>query len=374
MADIIGRSLPERVPPTMRAVLAVEGKCVVDEAYPTPEAGPGEILIKVYACGINRLDTMQRKGKAKPPPGVTPVLGLEVAGVVASVGPGSDAEGGWAVGERVMALVSGGGYAEFCVASTSTVMRVPSSLSWAQAAGVPEAFLTAFQLLHTVGSVQRGETVLIHAGSSGVGCAAVQLAVQAGAGAVLVTVGTDEKLQLCKRLGAKGGAVRHAGPWADSLRSQGLLPVSGLNGGVDLVLDCVGADYVLQNLEALNVDGRWVLFSLLSGGVLSSGSTAAAAADSSSSVAAPGPAQLLLPKLMAKRLSLTATTLRGRSAPYKASLAASFGLACLPALDQGALEVVVHSVLPGGLDDAQKAHDLMESNASAGKIILALNE
>ena len=194
----------------MQAVLVRDGACALEQ-WPVPEAGPDDVLIRVVATAVNRLDTNQRKGKAAPPPGVTEVLGLEVSGVVERDGAG------FVAGDEVLALVPGGGYAAYVAVHNSTVMRKPADMSWEAAASVPEAWLTAFQLVHMVGEVKAGETVLIHAAASGVGIAAIQLVVAAGATA-LVTVGSAEKLALCVRLGAKGGALRH-----DGLEWRGIL-------------------------------------------------------------------------------------------------------------------------------------------------------
>ena len=247
------------LPPTMAAVAARDKRCALQPAWPTPTPKAGEVVIRVQATAINRLDCNQRMGKVPVPPGVTEILGLEAAGVIASVGDGD--VGGFRPGDEVMALLPGGGYAEYAAVDAATVMRKPEGLSWSAAASIPEAWLTAFKLVHVVGQVAAGDVVLIHAAASGVGIAATQLVVAAGATA-LVTVGTREKLDmLVREFAAAGGAVRHDGPWLDKITS--LLP-SGKK-GVDVVLDPVASSYAQQNLDALAIDGKWVLYSLMSG-------------------------------------------------------------------------------------------------------------
>ena len=284
------------------------------------------------------------------PPGVTTVLGLEAAGVVVAVGAGD--VGGLSVGDEVMALLPGGGYAEYVSVDAATVMRKPRALSWAAAASIPEAWLTAFKLVHVVGKVAAGEVVLIHAAASGVGIAAVQLVVAAGATA-LVTVGSTDKLHmLTSRLGASGGAVRHDGPWLETI--SGLLPAG--HKGVDLVLDPVASGYAKQNLEVLGVDGRWVLYSLLSGPSLPDdlGKT-------------------FFGQLAKKRVSLLATTLRTRPRPYKKRLVERFASEVLPLLASAKMVHVIDRQFDG-LAHAQAAHDYMESNANSGKIVIAVEE
>ena len=337
----------EPLPSTMAAVTARSGRCEVDAAFAMPSLGDGEVLIRVKATGINRLDCNQRAGKSPVPPGVTEVLGLEAAGIVVACSAGVDA---LAVGDEVMALVPGGGYAEFVVVHASTVMHKPPSLSWAVAASLPEAWLTAFKLVHTVGRVQQGDCVLIHAAASGVGVAAIQLVVAAGATA-LVTVGSAAKLEVCKRLGAAGGAVRHDGPWLPVIAQ--LAP----GGKVSVVLDCVAGSYAASNLEVLGVDGRWVLYSLLSGSALP--------------VDAQGNelGKTFLAALMKKRITLLATTLRTRPQSFKRELVERFTTEALPRIASGDFKHLVEREMHG-LHQAQAAHDFMETNANVGKIVL----
>lgn len=351
-ALLLQRRTPVQPPrPSMSAVVSREGVCVVKKDRSTPTPAEGEVLIEVKATAINRLDVMQRKGKTPIPAGVTEVLGLEAAGVVSAVGGGVR---DFRVGDEVLALVPGGAYAEYVAVDAATVMPKPRWLSWEQAASIPEAWLTAYKLVHLVGKVAAGETVLIHAAASGVGIAAIQLVTAAGAKAI-VTVGSRSKLDLCVRLGALGGAVRHDGPWLPAVSK--LAP----SGKVDVVLDCVCASYAAENVEALATDGRWVLYSLLSGGAL-----------------APELAPTFLPSLMRKRIQLLATTLRSRSVAYKRRLVRAFAADTLPRVGLSpaatggfGLQHVIDRVFHG-LDAAQDAHDYMETNGNMGKIVLSL--
>ena len=342
------RPMPPPPPPTMKAVVVRNAKCELELEWPTPTPAKGEVLIKVFATAINRLDTMQRAGKSPVPPGVTEVLGLEAAGVVVALGEGVDS---LSLGDEVLALVSGGGYAEYVSAAAETTMRKPPHLTFEQAASIPEAWLTAWKLVHTIGKVQAGETVLIHAAASGVGLAAIQLVAAAGA-QPLATVGSADKLALCQSVGAAGGAVRHdnGGRWADTIKE--LAPK-----GADVVLDPVLSSYVEQNLEVLGLDSRWVVYSMMSGAAL-----------------APELAPSFLVSLFKKRVALLPTTLRTRPLAFKQALVRGFAAAALPNIGRegaGAMRHVVDTTYKG-LDQAQRAHEHMESNTNAGKIVLVL--
>ena len=334
------------LPSTMAAVAVRDKRCTLQPAWPTPAPKAGEVVIHVQATAINRLDCNQRMGKAPVPPGITEILGLEAAGVIVGVGDGD--VGGLVPGDEVMALLPGGGYAEYAAVDAATVIRKPKALSWSAAASIPEAWLTAFKLVHVVGQVAAGDVVLIHAAASGVGIVATQLVVAAGATA-LVTVGTREKLDmLVGEFGAVGGAVRHDGPWLDKITS--LLP-SGKK-GVNIVLDPVASSYAQQNLDALAIDGKWVLYSLMSGPSIN---------DETS--------KTFLAQLAKKRISLLATTLRTRPRPFKQQLVARFSNEVLPQIADGRLRHVIDKQFDT-LGDAQAAHEYMESNAGSGKIVL----
>ena len=332
----------------MRGVVARDGKCVVVDVE-EPVCTPDDLIIEVKATAVNRLDTLQRKGKAKPPPGASEVLGLEVAGVVAAVGANAEA---FAVGDEVCALVSGGAFAERVAVDARAVLRKPKNLSFREAAAVPETWLTAFQLLFLVGALAPGESVLLHAAASGVGCAATQLAAKHG-GRVVATASSEAKCAVATRLGAVGAV---AAPRVGGATAQWLEGAVAANGGkgFDVILDCVASTYASQNVEALAVDGRWVLYSVLTGPKLDDAVAAT-----------------FLGKLLAKRASLLATTLRARPIAYKAKLVAAFDAATNFQAGFGGYEVVVDRVFTG-LDAAQEAHDYMESNANVGKIVVDL--
>ena len=310
-----------------------------------PQLGDHQLLVRVEAAGVNRADTLQRRGRYPAPPGVTDILGLECAGRVAEVG--AAAVGDFAVGEAVMALLPGGGYAEFVAVHAGHVMRSPPALA-AQpqlAAAVPEVWLTAYQLLHSTAALRPGHTVLVHAGASGVGTAAVQLITLAGASA-FVTAGSDAKVEAAVKLGAAGGCNYKTGSWREAVaRWTG-------GRGVDIILDCIGGSYFQDNLASLALDGVWVLYGLLGGAEVS------------------GP---VLAALLRRRGSLRATTLRARSDEYKAQLVAGFSRDILPHFSGAAprLVPVVDTVL--GIRDMVTAHTRMEHNQNIGKIIMTFD-
>jgi tumor protein p53-inducible protein 3 len=339
---------PLPAPSTMSAVVARDSKCTLQQQWAVPTPADGEVQIRIKATAVNRLDCLQRSGKLPVPPGVTEVLGLEAAGVVVATGAGV---GGFATGDEVLALLPGGGYSEYACVDVATVVHKPAALSWSAAASVSEVWLTALKLVHLVGRVEAGDVVLIHAAASGVGLAAIQLVVAAGARAI-VTVGSKEKLAQCVALGALGGAVRHDGPWLDKITS--LLPDG--KSGVDVVLDPVASGYAKQNLESLGVDGRWVLYSVLTGPALPE-----------------DVAKTFLGVMARKRISLLATTLRTRPKAYKKHLMARFAKEVLPRLASGALVHVIDREFDG-LDQAQAAHEYMESNAGSGKLVLKVSQ
>lgn len=248
---------------TMRAVVAEHGRCVV-ATRAVPALRPREVLLRVAYTAINRADTLQRRGLYPPPPGCTDILGLEAAGTVAALGPGCAR--GLAAGARVMALLAGGGNAEFVAVHEDHLLPVPAGMPLRTAAAVPETWLTAFQLLFLVGGLQANESVLVHAAGSGVGTAAVQLAAGAGARPIAVA-GTDAKLAVARRLGALAGVNYKATP-AFSAAVAAAAP-----GGAQLILDPVGASFCAENAASLAVDGRWVLYGSMGGLALPEGST-----------------------------------------------------------------------------------------------------
>ncbi|MRG27154.1 MULTISPECIES: NAD(P)H-quinone oxidoreductase [Laceyella] len=307
-----------------------------------PTCKEDELLVRVKATAVNRADIAQREGAYPPPPGASPILGLELAGIVEEVGEACQDR--WAVGDRVFGLLSGGGYAEYAVLPGALALPIPESLSFEEAAAIPEVFLTAYQCLFWIGRLQKGEKVLIHAGASGVGTAAIQLARATGAEA-LVTVGSEEKRDFCLRLGAKHAFNYREGNFSDKV----LEATDGQ--GVDVVLDFVGAPYWQQNLSVLKMDGRLVFISALGGTKLDQASIGA---------------------ILRKRLTITGTTLRSRSLAYKEALNRDFASFALPRLVSGELKPVIDTVYP--LSEVQEAHRYMEQNKNKGKIVLRIED
>ena len=264
-----------------------------------PELRPGEMMIRVEASAVNRADTLQRRGLYPPPPGTSHVLGLECAGRVVKVAEGS--EGDWREGEEVMALLAGGGYAQYVAVAPGHLMRIPRGLDMVRAAAIPEVWLTAYQLLHLTAHLRPGERVLVHAGGSGVGTAAVQLVKLAG-GRSFVTAGSNNKVATALSLGAEAGANYRTQDWREEVAKW----TEGR--GVDIILDCIGSSYFSANLESLAMDGRWVVYGLMGGAELS------------------GP---VMAGLLRKRANILFTTLRARSDQYKTRLVSEFTKNCL---------------------------------------------
>jgi len=305
--------------------------------HPDPVLKEDELLVRIRATALNRADLLQRRGKHAPPKGVPDILGLEMAGEVASVGT---ACAGWAPGDRVCALLPGGGYAELVAIPVGLAMRIPELLSFEQAAAIPEVFLTAYQNLFNVAHLAPGQTVLVHAGASGVGTAAIQLIRESG-GSSLVTAGSTEKIAKCVALGARAGWNYKNGPFAPWVAEQ-----TG-GAGVDIVLDFVGAPYFEQNLEALAVDGTMVVVGTLGGADVG---------------------KFSLRTLMSKRLQISGAGLRSMDTARKIRLTGHFANFALPRFADGRLVPIVDSVYDW--NDVGDAHLRMESNANVGKIVL----
>ncbi|XP_001622806.2 quinone oxidoreductase PIG3 isoform X2 [Nematostella vectensis] len=325
---------------SMKAVLFTPGgpeSMYIGDA-PRPKLKETEVLIRVHFTALNRADTLQRKGSYPPPPGESEILGLEVSGIVEELGSACNL--GWRKGDKVMALVPGGGYAEFAAVQESHVMPIPKGMSQSDAATIPEVWLTSFQLLHLLGDIQQGDKVLIHAGGSGVGTASVQLVRLAG-GVPYVTAGSQKKIQAAMDLGAEGGFNYKEGDFSDWA-----LEVTG-GEGMDLITDCVGGSYWQQNIKALATDGRWILYGLLGG---------------------PNVDGNLLGQVLRKRVTLKGTTLRTRSIKYKAKLVKAFTEAAIPHFSSGELKPLIDSILP--MDRIQEAHTRMEQNLNTGKIVI----
>jgi len=300
---------------------------------PDPEVGPGQIRIRVRAAGINRPDLLQRLGRYPAPPGASDILGLEVAGEVDQVGEGASR---WSVGDRVCALLGGGGYADFAVVDARHALRVPDGVDLIQAAALPEAVCTVFANVFEAGGLKAGETLLIHGATSGIGATAIQMAKAAGARVIATSRGQD-KTAAAKRLGADLSL--------DALRDDMESAIIAF-GGADVVLDMVGADYAALNQAALKPFGRWVVIATLSGST----------------------AQVDLAKLMIKRIVLTGSTLRARPADEKARLIAAVEATVWPWIASGAVRPPVEATFP--LEQASAAHLALEAGGHVGKFVL----
>ena len=305
---------------------------------PIPAVAAGEVLIKVAAAGVNRPDVMQRQGTYPPPPGASDIPGLEIAGEI--VGVASDVTS-WRTGERVCALVSGGGYAEYCSAPAPQCLPIPAGLDLIQAAALPETFFTVWTNVFERGRLVAGETILIHGGSSGIGTTAIQLARASGA-RVIATAGSDEKCSACKALGAEVAINYRSHDFVTAVRDT----TGGR--GVDVVLDMVGGEYLQRNIDCLARDGRLVQIGLLSG----------------------AKSQINMGLVLQRRLWITGSTLRARSIPEKAAIASAVHQHVWPLLEAGTVRVLVHATFP--LQQAAKAHRVMESSAHIGKLVLTV--
>jgi putative PIG3 family NAD(P)H quinone oxidoreductase len=308
------------------------------EARPVPTPGAGEILVKVAAAGVNRPDVMQRMGQYPPPPGAPDIPGLEIAGEVVACGAGVTR---WKQGDQVMALVVGGGYAEYCLAHESHALPVPSGLSLIEAAAVPETFFTVWYNAFERGRLAAGETALIHGGTSGIGTTAIQLAKAFGARAI-ATAGTPEKCEACRKLGAEVAINYKTEDFVDATKKA----TGGR--GVDLVLDIIGGDYIERNYEAAAVEGRILQIAFQS--------SPRATVD--------------FRRLMLKRLTHTGSTLRARAVADKAAIARAVEAKVLPLIAAGRVKPVIDSTF--ALREAAAAHARMDSSQHIGKIVLTL--
>lgn len=305
---------------------------------PVPLPAPGQILIQVHYAGVNRPDLMQRQGNYAPPPGASPILGLEVAGTVAALGEGVH---DWQVGDALCALVPGGGYAEYCATPSRQALPIPAGLTLAQAASLPEVWFTVWANLVDLGKLRAGERLLVHGGSSGIGLAAIQLGRERGA-EVIVTVGSPQKAQFCRDFGAHAAIDYRREDFAQSLQQ--------LYGdeSIDVVLDMIGAAYLQRNLRVLRRDGRLVLIALQQG----------------------SRGELDLRSVLARRLHITGSTMRPRSVEEKAAIRDALEREVWPALAAGRIRTHLHATF--ALAEASQAHALMESSRHIGKIVLAV--
>lgn len=306
---------------------------------PLPALGPGELRIRVAATAVNRADLLQRQGLYPPPAGASPLLGLECAGTLAEIGTGV---AGWRVGDRVMALLPGGGYAAEAVVHAGSALPVPERLSLEEAAAVPEVFLTAYLNLFELGGLAAGGSALVHGGGSGVGTAAIQLCRTAGA-RVIVTAGSDEKCARCRELGADVAVNYRRESFAERVREA----TGGR--GVDVVLDSIGAAYLADNLASLALGGRLVLIGLMGG----------------------AKAEIGLAALLGRRLSVIGSTLRTRPVEEKAAIVAGFQARFGDELASGRIRPVVDRILP--LESVADAHRAMKASEHFGKIVLRIS-
>ena len=328
--------------PATMTVIAINGKggpeVLVPEQRPVPAPGAGQVLIKVEAAGVNRPDVLQRQGLYPAPKGHSEIPGLEVAGTVAALGEGASR---FKIGDRVMALVNGGGYAEYCLADEPAVLPVPANLTSVEAAAVPETFFTVWHNVFERGSLKSGEWFLVHGGSSGIGVTAIQLAAAFGA-KVITTAGSPEKCAACLALGATRAINYRDEDFFEVVRAE-----TGKR-GVDVILDMVGGDYIDRNIRSLADDGRLVNIGYQSGSVVT----------------------VDMMRVMLKRLVLTGSTLRIRPTEIKGGIARAVETNVLPLLADGRVRIVLDRTYP--LGNAADAHARMESSQHIGKIVLTV--
>jgi NADPH:quinone reductase len=305
---------------------------------PVPRPGDEEVLVRVAAAGVNRPDVMQRQGRYPPPPGASDLPGLEIAGEIVALGPKVST---LSVGDKVTALLAGGGYAAYAVAAAPLCLPIPDGISMAEAAAIPETFFTVWTNLFDRGRCKAGDVVLIHGGTSGIGTTAIQLAAAWGA-RVFATAGSDDKARVCEKLGAVRGINYRTEDFVEVMRAE----TQGQ--GVDVILDMVAGSYVARNLDIAALEGRVVVISLLGG----------------------AKAEINMGLILTKRLTLTGSTLRARTVAQKAQVAAAVRKNVWPLLASGRVRPVIHATFP--LADASDAHRLMETSNHIGKIVLTI--
>ncbi|WP_275289284.1 NAD(P)H-quinone oxidoreductase [Halomonas elongata] len=321
----------------MRAIRHDDTRLVWDEASAPPGPGAHEVRLRVAWAGINRADLMQRAGHYPPPPGASPVLGLEVSGTITELG---DDVSGLSVGQPVCALLAGGGYAEEVVVDAHQVLPIPTGFTLREAAALPEVYATAWLNLFMEGALAAGDQVLLHAGASGVGTAAIQLS-RAFGHPCFVTVGSEAKLTACRKLGADDGWNRHEGSFVDAVKHWG---------GADMILDPVGASYLADNQQVLNEDGRLVVIGMMGG----------------------RQAELDMGRMLMKRQRLIGSTLRARPPEAKGRILAALAEHVWPRLASGELRPLVDRTWPIG--EAEAAHDHVRADANTGKVLLEIGD
>ncbi|KII84164.1 hypothetical protein PLICRDRAFT_179839 [Plicaturopsis crispa FD-325 SS-3] len=331
----------------MRAVLIKDGKGPIENLYigetPKPVPGPGEVLVKIKAFGLNRMDLLQRVGNSPPPPGASDILGVEFSGTVSELGSGVSK---WNIDDEVLGLAPGGAYAEYVAVSEKTILKKPAALSWVEAAGIPENFLTAFQAIVRYGEVQEGDNVLVHAGASGVGIASIQLARLRKANTVTATASSTEKLDYL--LALPGGATHVANYKTQDFATEVKKTTGGK--GVNALVDFVGRTHWHQNIDALAFDGRMTILAFLSGAEVD---------------------KVNIRPILQKRLRIQGSTLRPRPLGYQGELVADFASEVLPYISgrdgPGPLKTIIHKVYPW--TDIQSATREIDENKNIGKIV-----
>lgn len=327
----------------MRAVVITtpgEPDVLKVQERPDPKPASGEVLVKVFAAGINRPDVMQRKGKYPPPAGASDLPGLEIAGVVVAIGEDCFR---WKIGERVCALVTGGGYADYCVAPEGQCLPIPHNLSFAEAASLPETFFTVWSNVFDRGKLKPGESLLVHGGSSGIGVAAIQLAKAWGA-TVYTTAGNEEKCTFCEKLGADKAIHYRMERFKDVIKKY------TDDRGVNVILDMIGGNYTQDNLDILSEEGRLVLINFMNGDEV----------------------KIKLASVMRKRLTITGSTLRNRDTVFKTDIATKLEEHVWPWLVSEKVKPVVYKTFP--MSEVVAAHRLMESSKHIGKIVLIMDQ
>jgi putative PIG3 family NAD(P)H quinone oxidoreductase len=330
------------LPNTMRAISIREPGApdvLQSASIPVPEFADNDVLIKVIAAGVNRPDVLQRQGLYPLPPDASPLPGLEIAGEVVATGPGVTR---WREGDSVMALTHGGGYAEYCRADETHCLAVPQSLTMIEAAAVPETFFTVWYNVFMRGRLSKGETFLVHGGSSGIGSTAIQIAKAFGC-TVLTTAGSDEKCRFCENLGADKAINYRTEDW------QQVVKEFTHGRGVDVLLDMVAGPYMQKNIDSMALEGRYVIIAFLQG----------------------PKAELNMRIVLGRRLTITGSTLRPQTVEEKATIASGVAENVLPLLETGLVKPIIDSTLP--LDEAAAAHTLMESSRHMGKIVLTVS-
>ena len=325
----------------MRAIIITQpgGPEVLQVAErPIPGFSVNEVLVKVAAAGINRPDVFQRKGNYAPPTGISPdIPGLEIAGIIIAIG---DKVSRWKLGDKVCALVSGGGYAEYCIVPEGQCLRIPENLSLIEAASLPETYFTVWSNVFDRGALKKGESLLVHGGSSGIGVAAIQMASALGHN-VFITAGSENKCSACEKLGAKK-AINYK-----TENFQDVIQQITNDMGVDVILDMIGGDYTPGNIYSLATEGRLVMINTMNGKI----------------------GQVDLTKVMQKRLTITGSTLRTRDTEFKSAIARNLEKTIWPLLASGKIKPIIYKVF--GARNAAEAHQLMESSEHIGKIVLS---